>query len=254
MRHGKKFNHLSRPVAHRKALLVNQAKSLFLHKRIVTTVAKAKALRQFVEPIITKAKQDSTHARRMVFSHFQDKIPVKILFNEIVERIGDRPGGYTRIIRLGKRRLGDNAETCIMELVDYNYYLKKETSDYSTTHKSTRRGRKKSTDKSAISAGETKTVLDKDIVTTHAGKAGAMDSSQSDKNPTKSNTETIVNAENQKAFINDVAHEQSNEHQKLADESDVKHEVPTITPVIDHSAASASKESNTTLSQEEKTE
>ncbi len=125
MRHRKKFNHLSRPAAHRKALLANLAKSLMLHKRINTTVAKAKALRKFVEPILTKAKQDTTHARRRVFAYFQNKASVKELFNEIAPKITDRPGGYTRIIRLGNR-LGDDAELCMIELVDYNELLQKE--------------------------------------------------------------------------------------------------------------------------------
>ena len=123
MRHGKKFNHLSRPTAHRKALLSNLAKSLILHKRIRTTVAKAKALRKFVEPILTKAKSDTTHSRRVVFAYFQDKAPVKELYQHIAPKIADRPGGYTRIIRLGYR-LGDHAEMCLIELVDYNDYLK----------------------------------------------------------------------------------------------------------------------------------
>lgn len=119
MRHGKKFRLLSRNASHRKALWANQAKSLILHKRIMTTVAKAKALRKFVEPLITKAKRDTTHARRVVFSYLQDKEPVKVLFNEIVHKIGARPGGYTRIIKMGTR-LGDNAAMCMIELVDYN--------------------------------------------------------------------------------------------------------------------------------------
>ena len=139
MRHGKKFNHLSRPAAHRKALLANLAKALILHKRINTTVAKAKALRKFVEPILTKAKQDDTHSRRTVFAYFQDKTPVKELFNEVAPKIADRPGGYTRIIRLGNR-LGDNAEMCMIELVDYNDLLQKETKPEKTK---TRRGRSK---------------------------------------------------------------------------------------------------------------
>jgi large subunit ribosomal protein L17 len=139
MRHGKKNNHLSRPASHRKALLANQAKSLILHKRIMTTVAKAKALRKFIEPIITKSKVDSTHARRVIFSYFQDKEPVKILFNEIVHKVGDRPGGYTRIIKTGTR-LGDNSEMCMMELVDYNELLQKETNPKKVR---TRRGRSK---------------------------------------------------------------------------------------------------------------
>ena len=119
MRHGKKFRLLSRNASHRKALWVNQAKSLILHKRIMTTVAKAKALRKFVEPLITKAKTDTTHARRVVFSYLQDKEPVKVLFNNIAHKIGARPGGYTRIIKIGPRP-GDNADLCMIELVDYN--------------------------------------------------------------------------------------------------------------------------------------
>jgi large subunit ribosomal protein L17 len=159
MKHGKKFNHLSRPASHRKALLSNQAKSLILHKRIVTTVAKAKALRKFVEPLITKAKQDSTHARRIVFSYFQDKEPVKLLFNEVVPKIGDRPGGYTRIIRMGNR-LGDNAEICMMELVDYNIYLQKESKPKQSKAK-TRRGKGKSAvDSSPASVEEIQEVVE----------------------------------------------------------------------------------------------
>jgi large subunit ribosomal protein L17 len=139
MRHGKKFNHLSRPTAHRKALLTNQAKSLILHKRIVTTVAKAKALKKFVEPLITKAKKDEMHSRRVVFSYFQDKVPVKLLFDEVAPRVGDRAGGYTRIIRMGNR-LGDNAELCMVELVDYNELLLKENA---AKHARTRRSKGK---------------------------------------------------------------------------------------------------------------
>ena len=125
MRHGKKFNHLRRPAAHRKALLTNLAKSLVIHKRIQTTVAKAKALRKFIEPILTKTKRDTTHNRRVVFAYFQDKVPVKELFRDVAPKIADRPGGYTRIVRLGSR-LGDNAEMCMIELVDYNEYLQKD--------------------------------------------------------------------------------------------------------------------------------
>ena len=148
MRHGKKFNHLGRVASHRKAMLSNLAKSLILHKRITTTVAKAKALRKFVEPIITKSKQDTTHARRVVFSYFQDKEPVKELFNQISDKIADRPGGYTRIIRIGNR-LGDNAAVCIIELVDYNAYLIKE---YKPKKSKTRRSRRGSKEQNATSA------------------------------------------------------------------------------------------------------
>ncbi|MFD2147888.1 50S ribosomal protein L17 [Mucilaginibacter antarcticus] len=119
MRHGKKHNHLGRTTSHRKAMLSNMATSLILHKRITTTLAKAKALRVYVEPILTKGKDDTTHSRRTVFSYLQDKEATTILFREIAEKIANRPGGYTRIVKL-ENRLGDNAEMAIIELVDYN--------------------------------------------------------------------------------------------------------------------------------------
>ena len=119
MRHGKKFNHLGRKSAHRKAMLANMASSLIVHKRIHTTLAKAKALRVFVEPLITKSKDDSTHSRRVVFSYLRDKDAVSELYRDVAVKVADRPGGYTRILRTGNR-LGDNAEMCFIELVDYN--------------------------------------------------------------------------------------------------------------------------------------
>jgi large subunit ribosomal protein L17 len=119
MRHNKKFNHLGRQSSHRKAMLANMASSLIESKRITTTVAKAKALRMYVEPLITKAKDDTTHSRRVVFSHLQNKNAVSELFRDVAVKVADRPGGYTRILRTGTR-LGDNAELCIIELVDYN--------------------------------------------------------------------------------------------------------------------------------------
>jgi len=119
MRHRKNFNHLGRKAPHRKAMLMNMANSLIKHKRISTTVAKAKALRIFVEPLLTKSKDDSTHSRRVVFSYLQDKDAVSELFREISVKIAERNGGYTRILKTGNR-LGDNAEMCIIELVDYN--------------------------------------------------------------------------------------------------------------------------------------
>ncbi|GAE82902.1 50S ribosomal protein L17 [Bacteroides reticulotermitis] len=125
MRHNKKFNHLGRTASHRSAMLSNMACSLIKHKRITTTVAKAKALKKFVEPLITKAKDDTTNSRRVVFSNLQDKIAVTELFKEISVKIADRPGGYTRIIKTGNR-LGDNAEMCFIELVDYNENMAKE--------------------------------------------------------------------------------------------------------------------------------
>lgn len=127
MRHNKKFNHLSRKSAHRKAMLSNMACSLIAHKRIATTVPKAKALRVYVEPLLTKSKEDTTNSRRQVFALLQNKEAVTELFREISVKIADRPGGYTRILRTGFR-LGDNAEMCIIELVDYNENMLKEKS------------------------------------------------------------------------------------------------------------------------------
>lgn len=138
MRHGKKNNHLGRKTAHRKSMLANMACSLIQHKRINTTVAKAKALKQFVEPLVTKSKEDTTHNRRIVFSRLRQKEAVTELFRDVAVKVGDRPGGYTRIIKLGNR-LGDNADMAMIELVDFNetYNAVK-----STKKKSTRRSRR----------------------------------------------------------------------------------------------------------------
>jgi large subunit ribosomal protein L17 len=146
MRHGKKLNHLSRKAPHRKAMMANMASSLILHKRINTTLAKAKALRVYVEPLLTKSKEDTTHSRRTVFSYLKDKNAVSELFKDISVKIADRPGGYTRIIKLGNR-LGDNAEMAMIELVDYNEILTK--SSKPKAEKKTRRSSKKSSDAQA---------------------------------------------------------------------------------------------------------
>ncbi|MFD2597893.1 50S ribosomal protein L17 [Sphingobacterium corticis] len=145
MRHGKKVNHLGRTDSHRKAMLANMATSLIKHKRITTTLAKAKALRQYVEPLITKSKNDTTHSRRTVFAYLKDKDAVSILFREVSEKVANRPGGYTRIIKL-ENRLGDNAEMAFIELVDYNEVYGKTAQ---TEKKTTRRrggGKKKATE------------------------------------------------------------------------------------------------------------
>jgi large subunit ribosomal protein L17 len=139
MRHNKKFNHLGRKTAHRDAMLSNMAVSLIQHKKITTTLAKAKELRKFIEPLITKAKDDTTNSRRIVFSQLQNKEAVSLLFGEIAQRIGDRPGGYTRILKTGFR-LGDAAQMCFIELVDYNENLLKDASKKKTR---TRRSSKK---------------------------------------------------------------------------------------------------------------
>ena len=153
MRHGDKGNNLSRTASHRKALLSNLACQLFQHKKIVTTLAKAKALRPYVEPLITKSKDNTTHQRRIVFSHLQDKDAVKELFDVISAKIASRPGGYTRVIKLGKR-VGDNAELAMIELVDYNEIYGKGKGETAGTAKRTRRagGRKKSGSESAAKA------------------------------------------------------------------------------------------------------
>ena len=141
MRHNKKFNHLGRKKAHRDALLSNMTISLIMHKRIFTTLAKAKALRIFAEPISNRAKEDSTANRRLVFSYLQDKKAVTELFTEVAQKIADRPGGYTRILKTGNR-LGDNAKTCFIELVDYNENMLKAKTEKKQTR--TRRSRKSS--------------------------------------------------------------------------------------------------------------
>ena len=146
MRHNKKFNHLGRTASHRNVMLSNMACSLIKHKRITTTVAKAKALKKFVEPLITKSKDDTTNSRRVVFSNLQDKQVVTELFKEISVKIADRPGGYTRIIKTG-HRLGDNAEMCFIELVDYNENMAKEKVAKKATR--TRRSKKATTEAAA---------------------------------------------------------------------------------------------------------
>jgi large subunit ribosomal protein L17 len=151
MRHGKKFNHLGRTASHRAALLSNMASSLILHKRIETTVAKAKELRKYIEPMITKSKTDSTNNRRVVFSYLQNKDAIKELFSIVSEKVANRPGGYTRIIKLGNR-LGDNAEMCFIELVDFNETMLAAAAEKAgKTRRSRRAGAKKD---DAVSAAE----------------------------------------------------------------------------------------------------
>ena len=166
MRHGKKFNHLGRKTAHRKAMLSNMANSLIEHKRINTTVEKAKALRVYIEPLMTKAKTDSTHSRRTVFRYLQNKDIVNELFRDVAPKIADRPGGYTRIIRTGYR-LGDNAEMCMIELVDYNELYTNEGKK-KTTRRSRRGGGAK-----AEGAATTDSVESTEEVAEEAPKAEA---------------------------------------------------------------------------------
>ena len=155
MRHNKKFNHLSRKKAHRDALLANMTISLILKKRIFTTLAKAKALRVYAEPLINRSKEDTMANRRLVFSYLQNKEAVTELFREVSQKIGDRPGGYTRILKTGNR-LGDNAKTCFIELVDYNENMLKDKAGAKKTR--TRRSRKASTPKAEAPAEVVETV------------------------------------------------------------------------------------------------
>ena len=141
MRHNKKFNHLGRTASHRHAMLANMAISLIMHKRITTTLAKAKELKKYVEPLITKAKEDSTNSRRVVFSYLQNKEAIKELFGPVAEKVGDRPGGYTRIIKLGFRQ-GDAAQICFIELVDFNPEMAKTETKKKATRRSRRSGAK----------------------------------------------------------------------------------------------------------------
>ena len=192
MRHGKKFNHLGRTASHRKAMLSNMAMSLLEHKRISTTLAKAKELRKYIEPLITKAKEDTTHNRRVAFSYLKNKEAIKLLFGDVIEKVGNRPGGYTRIIKTGFR-LGDNAEMCIIELVDYNELLLK---DDKPAKKSSRRSRRGSGESTAAetaapekaSEEETKTSADaeeKEVEDVSAKTDEATDASSEDDNENK---------------------------------------------------------------------
>ena len=212
MRHGKKINHLSRTSSHRKAMLANMASSLILHKRINTTTAKAKALRTYIEPLISKAKTDNTHSRRTVFSYLKNKEAVSELFRDVAERVGDRPGGYTRILKTGTR-LGDNADMCFIELVDYNEtYTGSEGKQGGTSKRRRRRGGKK---KSQQTAEET------------TQKASQEDSSQQVEASAETSTEQAQpeaeageqqQAENKKPEQDEKPEEKKNEDQSSEDE------------------------------------
>ena len=164
MRHRKSFNHLGRTSAHRKAMLSNIACSLIMHKRIETTTAKAKALKRYIEPLITRSKDDSTHSRRVVFSYLQDKEAVTELFREVSAKVADRPGGYTRIIRLGNR-LGDNADMCMMELVDFNENLLAEKAAAKKSSSRRRRGgsKKKEEETGAVDTAVAEEVIEEAV-------------------------------------------------------------------------------------------
>jgi large subunit ribosomal protein L17 len=186
MRHGKKINHLGRTTAHRHAMLSNMATSLIMHKRVTTTVAKAKALRQYVEPLLTKAKDDTTHSRRTVFATLQNKESMKELFGLVAEKIGNRPGGYTRILKLSATRAGDNADMCIIELVDFNETLleSKNAAEAKTT--TTRRSRRRGGKGEAIG---------NEAGTSAAIVAEASSATTTESAPADTATDTLTNGE-----------------------------------------------------------
>ena len=213
MRHRKSINHLSRTASHRKAMMANMASSLILHKRIKTTTAKAKALRMYIEPLITKSKTDSTHSRRVVFSYLQDKEAVSELFREVSAKIADRPGGYTRILKTGTR-LGDNADMCIIELVDYNENLLAATAE--TAAKSTRRrrrGGKKKTETPADVVAEEQTAAEASETEVPEAEAEATDT-----NVGSDSGEASAKAEDSKAS-EDVTQEKAETKKEEAKEA-----------------------------------
>lgn len=197
MRHGKKFNHLGRTASHRKAMLSNMASSLIQHKRISTTVAKAKALRKYVEPLITKAKTDDTNSRRVVFSYLQDKESVTTLFSDVADKVANRPGGYTRIIKTGNR-LGDNAEMCIIELVDFNENLLKEAAP-AKKKRSRRGGSKKKAE--ATPAVEEAVVVEETVVEDTAEVATEEVKAETEEAPAAEAEETSEESEDRKSVV-----------------------------------------------------
>lgn len=210
MRHGKKVNHLSRQAPHRKAMLANMACSLIEHKRINTTVAKAKALQKYIEPLITKSKTDSTHSRRTVFSYLKSKESVTELFREVSTKIMDRPGGYTRILKTGFR-LGDNAQMCFIELVDYNENMLKDSSTKKTTAKR-RRGGSKKTDEKIVPVAEAKV---EDVAVVDEPKTEKVEDSKVE----KPKTEEVEKAEDTKVE-EPKAEDKTSEESKEEDKKD----------------------------------
>jgi len=221
MRHKKSFNHLSRTSAHRKAMLSNMAASLILHKRIETTTAKAKALKRFVEPLITRSKDDTTHSRRVVFSYLQDKEAVTELFREVSSKVADRPGGYTRIIRLGNR-LGDNADMCLIELVDFNENLlaEKAASKKSSSRRRRGGGKKK---------GEEGAALETAVAEDAVAEETAIDEPKAE--------ETAI----EEAVVEEAAVEEAPAEEIVAEEAVVE-EAPAEEPVAEEPKAEAPSE------------
>ena len=188
MRHGKKINHLGRTSSHRRAMLANMASSLIMHKRINTTLAKAKALRVYVEPLITKSKEDSTNSRRVVFSFLQDIVAVTELFSDVASKLAQRPGGYTRILKTGNR-LGDNAEMCLIELVDYNENLLGTKQDKKAAKATTRR--KSSVKKKTEIAPKAEKVIKESAPVEKVSKAKVEEEPKAEESSEDKNIETV---------------------------------------------------------------
>lgn len=212
MRHGKKFNHLGRQKGHRSALLSNMATSLIMHKRINTTVAKAKALRKYVEPLITKSKEDSTHSRRVVFSYLQDKEATKELFGSVAGKVADRPGGYTRILKTGFRS-GDSAEMCLIELVDFNENLL----DASPKKKSSRRRKKKASAPAAAAPVEAKEEVAEDA-------APAIEEAEVVEEATEAKAEEVVEAKAEEAPAEEAPAAEETSEEESSEEEEKKEE------------------------------
>ena len=222
MRHGKKFNHLSRTASHRSAMLSNMASSLILHKRIVTTVAKAKALRKYVEPLITRAKEDTTHSRRMVFRYLQNKHSVQELFNDVSERVMDRPGGYTRILKTG-HRLGDNASMCVIELVDYNESMLKEAKPKKSKTRRSRRGKAGKTAAAAVAAEAAESQVEEAAQEEVVSESAAVEEAEAEQATDDSEEVTAAAeeaAESQEEPVAEAAEETAEEEQPEAQEED----------------------------------
>lgn len=224
MRHGKKVKSLGRKSAHRKAMLSNMATSLIMHKRITTTVAKAKALRKYIEPLITKAKTDSTHSRRIVFSYLQDKAAITELFREISPKIADRPGGYTRILRTGFR-IGDGAEMCIIELVDYNDNYTQSKGAKKAKAKTTRRGRGRGKKEALETTSATTPIVEEK--TTEKTEAEVETTEVEEKEDKKVKKEEKVKEEKVKEEVKEAAEEVEEIKEEAATEDEPTTETPT---------------------------
>ncbi|MEP5613686.1 MAG: 50S ribosomal protein L17 [Cyclobacteriaceae bacterium] len=231
MRHGKKFNHLGRQTAHRSAMLSNMASSLIMHKRINTTVAKAKALRKYIDPILTKSKTDDTNSRRVVFSYLQDKESVTELFNTVAEKISSRPGGYTRILRTGSR-LGDNAEMCVMELVDFNELMLSESEGKTKTRRSRRGGKTKTETSAKVEEAQV-------VEEVTAEEVEVKEEVVEEESGTEEVAETAAEVEVQEEVVEEVA-ETAEVQKDVAEEQ----EEPTVEPADETPKAEDSKESS----------